>query len=71
MFVRSDGLACVVIADMDYPVRVAFTLMNKVIISSILLKWVITTSVHDKKRRPKFVLLKALNLLNTQEYFIN
>lgn len=59
VFVRSDGLACVVIADMDYPVRVAFTLMNKVIISSILLKRVITTSVHNKKRRPKFVLLKA------------
>ncbi|XP_003383349.1 PREDICTED: synaptobrevin homolog YKT6-like [Amphimedon queenslandica] len=31
VFVRSDGLACVAIADMDYPVRVAFTLMNKVL----------------------------------------
>ena len=28
--VRSDSLSCVIIADMDYPVRVVFTLMNKV-----------------------------------------
>lgn len=27
---RSDSLSCVIIADMDYPVRVVFTLMNKV-----------------------------------------
>ena len=27
---RSDSLSCVIIADMDYPVRVIFTLMNKV-----------------------------------------
>ena len=30
VFVRSDSLACVVIADHDYPPRVCFTLMNKV-----------------------------------------
>jgi len=30
VFVRSDSLACVVIADHDYPSRVCFTLMNKV-----------------------------------------
>ena len=30
VYVRSDLLACVVIADGDYPPRVAFTLMNKV-----------------------------------------
>ena len=29
-YVRSDSLGCVIIADMDYPVRVVFTLMNKV-----------------------------------------
>ena len=68
MFVRSDGLACVVIADMDYPVRVAFTLMNKVIISS---NGSLQQAYTIKKRRPKIVLLKALNLLNTREYFIN
>ena len=28
--VRSDSLSCVIIADMDYPVRVIFTLMSKV-----------------------------------------
>ena len=32
--VRSDGLGCVIIADMDYPVRVAFTLINKVCLAS-------------------------------------
>jgi synaptobrevin family protein YKT6 len=31
VYVRSDNLSCVVIADLDYPVRVAFTLMNKVL----------------------------------------
>ena len=31
VYVRSDNLSCVVIADMDYPVRVCFTLMNKVL----------------------------------------
>lgn len=30
-YVRSDKLSCVVIADQDYPVRVCFTLMNKVL----------------------------------------
>ena len=30
MYVRSDYLSCVVIADQDYPARVAHTLMNKV-----------------------------------------
>ncbi|XP_065919443.1 synaptobrevin homolog YKT6-like [Dysidea avara] len=30
-YVRSDSLSCVIIADMDYPVRVVFTLMNKVL----------------------------------------
>ena len=30
MYVRSDNLACVVIADGDYPPRVVFTLMSKV-----------------------------------------
>ena len=34
VYVRSDKLACVVIADMDYPQRVCFTLMNKVSLSS-------------------------------------
>lgn len=31
VYVRSDSLACVVIADHDYPGRVCFTLMNKVL----------------------------------------
>ena len=30
VYVRSDSLACVIIADHDYPPRVCFTLMNKV-----------------------------------------
>ena len=30
VYVRSDYLSCVVIADQDYPARVAHTLMNKV-----------------------------------------
>lgn len=30
VYVRSDSLSCVVIADHDYPSRVCFTLMNKV-----------------------------------------
>ena len=30
VYVRSDNLSCVVIADHDYPSRVCFTLMNKV-----------------------------------------
>lgn len=30
VYVRSDSLACVVIADEDYPPRVVFTLMSKV-----------------------------------------
>ena len=30
VYVRSDGLACVTIADDDYPPRVVFTLMSKV-----------------------------------------
>ena len=30
VYVRSDSLACVVIADEDYPPRVIFTLMSKV-----------------------------------------
>ena len=32
VYVRSDQLSCVIIGDQDYPVRVAFTLMNKVMI---------------------------------------
>lgn len=31
VFVRSDQLACVVVADKDYPTRVCFTVMNKVL----------------------------------------
>ena len=33
--VRSDSLACVVIADNDYPPRVAFTLMSKVTLTVV------------------------------------
>lgn len=32
VYVRSDSLACVVIADQEYPPRVVFTLMSKVIL---------------------------------------
>lgn len=31
VYVRSDSLACVIIADHDYPPRVCFTLMNKIL----------------------------------------
>lgn len=33
VFVRSDLLSCVIIGDQDYPVRVVFTLMNKVCVT--------------------------------------
>lgn len=39
MYVRSDGLAGVVIADNEYPPRVCFTLLDKVSVGLMGLCW--------------------------------
>lgn len=54
--VRSDSLSCVIIADMDYPVRVVFTLMNKVMrgVKGIVNN-VVGLVVHVLKYSHKFI----------------